>query len=124
MALFMGDLPQGGAEVETLTSFLKPIPAPAWISTDNAVYKLLKDGRLDESSFDLKNSPFAHLYHRLPPNAWGERARAAEELFAGRLAPEAFLSGFPGDFLTEFMSACASMVPTRASRLASWRASS
>jgi hypothetical protein len=121
MALFMGDLPQGSESGDTLTSFLPDLPAPAWISTANAVYRLLKDGRLDESSFDLKNSPLAlYLYHRLQPTAWGERARASADFFAGKAGAEAFLAGFDPAFMAEFLGACARMVPTRREALEAW----
>lgn len=121
MALFMGDLPGPGEEMETLASHLPDLPAPAWIHTGNPVYRLLKDGRLDESSFDLKNSPLAlYLYHRLPPNHWGERARSAEDFFAGRVSAGDYLAGFGPDFAAEFIGACEIMVPTRAKRLQAW----
>ncbi|HRY55444.1 MAG TPA: hypothetical protein P5133_07415 [Spirochaetia bacterium] len=121
MALFMGDLPAEGESLESLSSFLPEIPVPAWLSTENPVYRLLKDGRLDESAFDLKNSPLAlYLYHRLHPAAWGERARTAEDFFAGRLSPSAYLEGFEPAFLDEFLGACARMLPTRAGRIGAW----
>jgi hypothetical protein len=119
----MGDLPQAGSVGESLTDFLPDLPAPPWIYTDNPVYRLLKDGRLDESSFDLKNSPLAiFLYHRLSPNVWGERARSSEEFFAGKLTAEAFLMGFDPKFRAEFGGACMRMVPTRREALESWLA--
>jgi hypothetical protein len=122
-APIMGDLPQAGSVGESLTDFLPDLPAPPWIYTDNPVYRLLKDGRLDESSFDLKNSPLAiFLYHRLSPNVWGERARSSEEFFAGKLTAEAFLMGFDPKFRAEFGGACMRMVPTRREALESWLA--
>jgi len=123
MALFMGDLPQGEGEGEgeTLTSFLPDLPTPSWISATNSVYRLLKDGRLSESSFDLKNSPLAlYLYHRLPPHAWGERTKGAEAFFAGSVSAEEYLMGFDPSFRTEFLGACMRMVPTRRAALESW----
>lgn len=121
MALFMGDLPQGRGEEESLTTFLPALPTPAWICADHPVYRLLKDGRLDESSFDLKNSPLAlFLYNRMPPNAWGQRAKAVDEFFARRMTAEDFFLGFDPSLRSEFAAACMHMVPTREKPLRAW----
>lgn len=119
MALFMGDVPHDGSEYEGLMEHLPPTPTPPWLDTSNAVYRLLRDGRLDESSFDLKNSPLAlYLYHRLKPSNWGAQSRASEAFFEGRLDAQSFLRGFETSFLTDFLRALAAMVPTRHATLA------
>jgi len=119
MALFMGDVPHDGSEYEGLMEYLPQLPAPPWLDTGNAVYRLLRDGRLDESSFDLKNSPLAlYLYHRLKPSNWGAQSRASEAYFEGRLDALGFLHGFETGFLTDFLRALAAMVPTRRAALA------
>lgn len=124
MALFMGDLPQGEVDGESLVGYLPDRGAPPWLDTNNPVYRLLKDGRLSESSFDLKNSPLAlYLYHRLPPHAWGERSKATEDLFAQKISAESYLEGFDHAFLDEFIGACLRMVPTRRAALEAWLAS-
>jgi len=121
MPLFMGDLPREGQEGDIITSYLPDLPAPEWISTRNVVYRLLKDGRLDESSFDLRNSPLAlHLYHRLTPSAWAAGTRAIESFFAGSIGAKETLLAFEPAFRAEFLGACAQMVPTRAGILTAW----
>ncbi len=121
MALFMGDVPEAGNEIQDLMSFLTPVPAPAWLDGENPVYRLLKDGRLDESSFDLRNSPLAlRFYHRLAPSVWNERVISAERFFAGELSAGAFLEGFQAVVRDEILEACARLVPTRTVALRSW----
>ncbi len=134
MALFMGEVPDRrheGAETphgeavprETLMSYLPERPPPPWLHTRHAVYRLLKDGRLEASSFDLKNSPLAlYLYHRLEPADWIERVKASERFFSGALTAEDFLLGFAPSLRVEVLEACASMVPTRRRPLAAWLA--
>jgi hypothetical protein len=121
MAMFMGDLPADGSEQESLINYLPKVDAPPWLDTSNSVYRLLKDGRLDESSFDLKNSPFAlYLYHRLEPSVWGARSKEAEKFFVGSITAAEFLSKFETTFLGEIFGACASMLPTRRATLEDW----
>jgi hypothetical protein len=121
MPLFTGDLPREGQAGEAITSFLPTLPAPEWISTSNVVYRLLKDGRLDESSFDLKNSPLAlYLYHRLTPSAWASGTKKIEAFFSGSIGAEDVLVSFDPEFRKEFLGACARMVPTRTAVLDSW----
>ncbi|MBL8965982.1 MAG: hypothetical protein JNG85_03170 [Spirochaetaceae bacterium] len=134
MALFMGEVPERpheGADPpqgeavprETLMSYLPERPAPARLHTRHAVYRLLKDGRLEASSFDLKNSPLAlYLYHRLEPAAWIERVKTSELFFSGDRSAEEFLLGFAPALRMELFEACASMVPTRRRPLAAWLA--
>ncbi|HTX73164.1 MAG TPA: hypothetical protein VMC79_10090 [Rectinemataceae bacterium] len=118
MALFMGDVPHDGSEYAGLMEFLPDPPAPPWLDTGNPVYRLLRDGRLDESSFDLKNSPLAlHLYHRLQPAQWGAQSRAAQSYFEGTMKAADFLRGFDPGFLADFLRALATMLPTRKSAL-------
>lgn len=121
MALFMGDIPQGGVDVESLVSFLPPVSAPPWIRADDAVYRLLKDGRLAESPFDLRNSPLTlHLHNRLPPEAWEARLEASEAYFAGRLSAEGMILGFDPAVRADFFRACGHMIPTRRAVLEAW----
>lgn len=122
MALFMGDIDGDREGKEGLSSLLPPRPLPTWLDPANPVYRLLRDGRLDESSFDLKNSPLAlYLYERMEPGVWGRGVRSLSEYFAGRLSPRDFLSGLPRVVLGEFLDACHVMVPTRLAMLTQLR---
>jgi hypothetical protein len=123
MALFMGDLPSDSTTCETLADHLKGAEPTLPLDEAAPVYRLLKDGRLDESSFDLKNSPLAlTLYERFDPGFRAERWKEAQEYFAGAREASDFLRGFGGDFLEDFLGACASMVSTRAAALNAWLA--
>ncbi len=121
MALFMGDVPHLEADMETIETYLPVQPSPPWLDTSNAVFRLLKDGRLDESSFDLKNSPLAlFLYCRLKPGEWAERALASEQFFSGKLDAGGYLLGFESGVRAEVIRACMRMAPTRRIPLEAW----
>ena len=117
MALFMGDIGNDAEEFESIATLL-PFGSPPWLDRANPVYRLLRDGRLDESSFDLKNSPLAlYLYEKLEPSVWGRATQDIQSFFDGELRPEAFLDSLPAPILDEFLEACASMAPTRKTAL-------
>jgi len=121
MALFMGDLNPSETDSTCLIRFLPSLPFPTWLQEEHPVVRLLRDGRLEESSFDLRNSPFAlWLYKRLRPEEWGRLAVGMERFFKGELSPAAFLALFPGCStgkvegpLAEIIQASMEMVLTR-----------
>ncbi|HUX38684.1 MAG TPA: hypothetical protein VMV44_12355 [Rectinemataceae bacterium] len=117
MALFMGDIGNEAEEYESIAALL-PFGSPPWLDRANPVYRLLRDGRLDESSFDLKNSPLAlYLYEKLEPSAWGRATQDIRAFFDGSLGAEAFLDSLPAPVLDDFLEACESMAPTRKTAL-------
>jgi hypothetical protein len=114
VALFMGELPHEGMDGEHFIDFLPGVPDPGWLDEEDTVYRLLKDGRLDESSFDLRNSPLAmHLYLRLGPEQWREGCKAAINYVNGTLDAGTFLAGLPKEVISDLLNASAHMVPTR-----------
>lgn len=116
VALFMGELPDEGMDGEHFIDFLPDMPNPDWLDEDDPIYRLLKDGRLDESSFDLRNSPLAmHLYLRLGPDSWKKCRNAAIDYVSDTLAAKEFLGMLPKDILCDLLDAAAHMVPTRRS---------
>lgn len=118
VALFMGELPTEGLDDECFTDFLPVLPMPDWLDKDDDVYRLLKDGRLDESSFDLRNSPLAmHLYLRLEPDIWKTSCAAAIGYARDTMDAESFLAVLPKDVLGDLLEASVRMVPTRRSIL-------
>jgi len=118
VSLFMGDLPYDGVARDTLLTHLPPAETPAWLDAAHPVVRLLRDGRLEDSNFDLRNSPLAlWLYLRLTPDAWGVLDRGAESFFLGKKDAEAFLAEFPSPVMEELLAALAVMVPTRKERL-------
>ncbi len=121
MALFMGDIAADGGSMETLASHLADPGAPAWIDPGNPLYRLLRDGRLDGSSFDLRNSPLAlYFYDTLEPRAWAARVESAYGFFSGSIEASAFLEGFRSDIRKVILGACVLMVPTRKAFFEDW----
>jgi hypothetical protein len=118
VALFMGELPAEEMVGDHFIDFLPGVPVPDWLDEEDTVYRLLKDGRLDESSFDLRNSPLAmHLYLRLGPDSWKKCCAAAIAYVDGTLGAKAFLNHLPKALLSDLLEASANMVPTRRSIL-------
>lgn len=121
VALFMGDIPAEGERMETLLDRLPASTVPSWLDEGNEVYRLLRDGRLEESSFDLRNSPLAlYFYNRLEPHAWASMSEACEAFFSGTLAPDDFLVRVPASLRADLIKGCAAMVPTRRVELERW----
>lgn len=118
VALFLGDLPTPGRPTESLMEYLPGKPEASAKDLADPVYRLLKDGRLDDTSFDLKNSPLAlYLRSRLPAEGQAAAVAAMDEYFAGKRSDAEFLSTFPGSLKSELYAACARMVPSRAQAL-------
>lgn len=120
IALFMGDIPSEGIKWDSLMDHLPPTSEPAWLERNHPVVRLLRDGRLEESTFDLRNSPLAlWLYGRLKPELWARLETRAEDFFAGKCTAAELLDGMPRDARSELLQACAAMAPTRQDRLLS-----
>lgn len=114
VALFMGELPYEGMDGEHFIDFLPGVLSPDWLDEEDTVFRLLKDGRLDESSFDLRNSPLAmHLYLRLGPEPWMVSCKAAINYVSGTLDAKDFISELPNEVISDLLEASAHMVPTR-----------
>jgi len=93
MGLLMGDVPNPERTTPRLEQHLPAVPDERRAAHDPVVWSLLAQGRAGKSEFDLKTSPLsAHLYVRLGEAAVLAGMDRARELFAGRLAPEAFLA--------------------------------
>ena len=83
------------------------------MAEDDNLYLLLKDGRLGESSFDLRNSPLAlYLYMRLSPEKWERLTKEAESYFSDKLTVQEFLERFGDAVIKEVYSGCCEMVTT------------
>jgi len=122
LVLFIGDASLcENPEDSCLLHFLPKVKDPDWLASRHPVIRLLEDGRLKESSFDIRTSPFATwLYKRLKSEEWAQMASAMDVFFSGNLSAEEFLFLLPKDafdptkkILTEIVQACAQIVPTR-----------
>jgi hypothetical protein len=123
VALFMGDVRHGEDRPEQLEDFLPAAPKAAWIAADDLVHRLLEEGRLDESSFDLKNSPLAlFIYRSLPPRERSRLEKLADEFFKGRLGAGEFLAAWDPAVRKSVMLACARLALTRKDAIEKWLA--
>ncbi len=118
VSLFMGDMPRGGEKTLALEDLLPEIPVPAWVDPHSTMYQLLAVGRVGESNFDIKNSPLSlFLFKSLQPEKIEPLLVSAQEMFAGRLQPEAFLAQIDHGVVAAVARACAAMVYTRRDKL-------
>jgi len=118
VSLFMGDMPRAGEKTLGLEDLLPEIPVPAWVDPHSAMYQLLAVGRVSESSFDIKNSPLSlFLFKSLQPGQIEPLLASAQEMFDGRLQPEAFLARIDHGVVAAVARACAAMVYTRRAKL-------
>jgi hypothetical protein len=114
LSLFMGDIAHDGESLATMEKFLPPAPRPAWLDVDHPVFQLLSVGRVEESNFDLRNSPLAEfLYASLEPAAREALLPRMHEFFAATLWPEAYLDLWPRALTQAVFHACAQIVSTR-----------
>ncbi len=120
MALFMGEIPLDHEDLDALTDHLPGWQPASALDEADPVLRLLRDGRLEASSFDLKNSPLAlWLYQGLTREQWETLDAQAEELFRGLVRAEDFWASLPTRTGNDVLRACAAMVPTRRKRLLS-----
>ncbi len=116
LSLFMGDMPKGDAV--GLEDLLPEVDLPAWVDVTSPLYKLLAIGRVEDTSFDIKNSPLTlFLYKSLPPDKIKRMLAQAREMFANRLLPEDFLAQIDHPVVTAVAGACATLIYTRRERL-------
>jgi hypothetical protein len=119
----MGDVPHGDGRPEKLEDFLPEAPGAPWISGDDIVHRLLEEGRLDESSFDLKNSPLAlFIYRSLPPQQRSRMDSLAEDFFKGGLSAGEFLGTWDPAVRAAVMRACSKLALTRTDAIEAWLA--
>ena len=94
LSTMMGELPTPGLKTPSLEQFLPDIPSvhPPETALEHEVLELLRKGRNQDSSYDLKNSPIATFI----VNAMGfpsvrHLIQRAKDFFAGTLSTDEFL---------------------------------
>jgi hypothetical protein len=118
LSLFMGDLPQAGVRTMQLYDFLPKLPPPAWVDSNDMIYRLLEVGRVSEIDFDLKNSPLSvFIYKCLPPEQQRQLFERAKAMFDGQLTYRDFLAAVGQPVVAAIAKACAAMVVTRREKL-------
>lgn len=118
IALFLGDISQDGSGGDELVDFLSHPDFPDWLDPQHPLIRLLRDGRLEESSFDIKNSPLAlYLYLSLLPEQWSRLEKTAESYCNKEISAAELLAALPETMRLEFLHALIRMVPTRKEKL-------
>jgi len=118
LALFLGDIPLNGEETESLWDHLAPSKPVEFLDENHPVLRLLRDGRVERSPFDLQNSPLAlWLYRGLKSAQWARLNSLSSDYFTGKRTPADLLLALPEAQRRDLLSACAEMVPTRRDRL-------
>ncbi len=114
LALFMGDIQRSSEPQYRLENYLPSIENPNRLDTDGVLKRLLSDGRLGQSQFDLQNAPLAsYLYENLGGQVCKKLLLSAYEMFNGELSALNFLQLIEFPALQSVLKACSRMVPTR-----------
>lgn len=118
LTLFTGDILLDGAGNRLYEKYLTPVVDPVAQDRSSVIYRLLESGRGGEANFDNRNSPLAlFLYNQLAHDQIPRMLSFAQEMFAGKLEPRAFLSRFDAFLVTAVARACAATVMTRQEKL-------
>jgi hypothetical protein len=116
VSMFLGDIAAPDGRPDRVEDFL-PVP-PARDDLDSQLLAVLEKGRSLESSNDLTASPLtAYLYRALGPAGLHDLVVQARRMFAGELAPAAFLAGLPREPGDAVIEGCARIALTRANAL-------
>lgn len=122
VAFFLGDLPREGEIPDKLDDYLPKGISPYMAKqpkTHSHTYLLLRDGRLDDTSFDLKKSPLAlYLYQHIPVRKRTELRVQADRFFTGDLSPRDYLDFWPPGVRNDVIKATMKLAVTRRMELA------
>ncbi len=114
LAFFMGDIQAKGVVQQRLENYLPAIPMPESRNINSTVYRLLSDGRTDQTQFDIRNAPLALFFYKcLGSDGCETLLSGAQEMFAGKRTPSDFLAMVDPQVISAIAQACVRMVPTR-----------
>jgi hypothetical protein len=118
LSLFTGEILYNNDDTHRYNNIL-PLPEPSHEpDRTSVIYKLLDAGRSSDITFDMHNSPLAFfMYSQLPHDEIFILLEAAKEMFAGKLAPRAFLLKIDASLVAAVARACAATVMTRQDKL-------
>src|SRR5919202_5113028 len=116
LSTMMGELPTPGLKTPSLEQFLPDIPSvhPPETTLEHEVLELLRKGRNQDSSYDLKNSPIATFI----VNAMGfpsvrHLIQRAKEFFAGTISTDEFLRECDHNALRTVIASAAQLFESR-----------
>lgn len=117
LALFLGDLPEPHYRSTSIEDYVEADEPEDGIIVDPCVFRLLKDGRESESSFDIKNSPLAaYLYSLMGDEGMDKVLTHAVHPMDKEHATK-LLKSIPEVAVATIIAACAEIAITRADRL-------
>ncbi len=117
LSLFMGDT-TAEADAHRLEKHLPAMDNPSWAEPNSELYHLLATGRTDNPGFDLNTSPLSlFIYKSLSPGEFNRAFDAAQEMFACRISPAAFLQQLNPQIVSAVARASAAMATTRSQAL-------
>jgi len=118
LSLFTGDILLNGEGIHRYEKYLVPGNNLVTQDRSSVIYKLLESGRAVDAYFDNRNSPLAlFLYSQLAHEEITQMLSAAQDMFAGKLEPHAFLDRFDAFLVAAVARACAATVMTRQEKL-------
>jgi hypothetical protein len=117
IALFLGDLPTSQCISPAIEDYITLMPPAKGVELDMRVFKLLRDGREEESQFDIKNSPLAaYLYAQMGDKDMEEALKLAVYPMTPGDATK-LLDAIPPQAVVQIALSCAKICLTRADKL-------
>ena len=117
MSLFMGDVRRRDQKLTRMEDHLGEVAKPK-SGLNKHLVNLLKDGRAQESSFDMKASPIgAFIYKSLGEEKVEELFSVAENYFDKKFTANVIIENYPKDIIKKIILACAKITSTRRTEL-------
>jgi hypothetical protein len=118
LALFMGDLPEGGVNYKRLEDILPKVTVFLPGVQSAAILHLLADGRKGESGFDTNEARLSlFVYQSIHQEEIAHLEGLAQRMFTGDLSAEEFLCVVPMQVVSAIAKAGSAMVLTRREQL-------
>lgn len=118
LSLFLGDIPRDGLTIKRLEYYLPELADPPWVDHNSTIYHLLENGRSQDTTFDMKNSPLSlFIYKSIPPERLAYDLQLARKFHSGGVSAEDFLGMLDPNLLRPIAQASSIMVYTRRQEL-------
>ena len=117
VAMFMGDLPELGYVSPSADDYIPKIEPKNELKLNRLVHDILRDGRADETSFDLKHSPIAAYIYGLVGDIGVDRSLEYAVYPMDAENARKLLSSLPGECVKQIGLACAEIAVTRSKAL-------
>lgn len=118
LSLFSEDIRDEKGKIICYEDYLPPSYPSIQVEPSSVLYKLFNEGRPEDTTFDIKNSPLSlFLYSHLEQTDILRLLRLAKRMFSNEMSPSEFLRSIDQPIVSAIAEACAHMVLTRREKL-------